>query len=156
MLLNMTNYLNLLDDYIILQVAPGYSYTILLHDKRIMSRMANPYRSNVPISYLEVKYPQANEVILTYIRQKMSTSMDNKHNPCTDKTEYELRLTLQHMRFGNLRLYSYAVILEIVGLIPCSKRLAASYFGITGGHKSMYPCARMIRYMVTLWTSEAT
>ena len=75
MLLNMTKYLNLLDDYIILQVAPGYSYTILLHDKRIMSRMANPYRSNVPISYLEVKYPQANDVILTYIRQKMSTAM---------------------------------------------------------------------------------
>ena len=82
---------SLLDQFIALQLAPGYYYTVLLHDKRIMSRMATPYRSEVPISYLDLKYPKANEIVLAYLRQKMSKAMNTKHSPCSDDTNYELR-----------------------------------------------------------------
>ena len=79
--------------YLILQVAPGYSYTIMLHDKRIISRMTYPHRSYVPVSYLEVDYPKANEIVFAFIRQKMSIAMDKENSPCNDDTEYNLRWT---------------------------------------------------------------
>ena len=53
--------------------------------------MATPYRSDVPISYLDLKYPKANEIVLTYLQQKMSRAINTKHSPCSDDTYYELR-----------------------------------------------------------------
>ena len=85
------NNYSLLDKLFALQLAPGHYYTVLLHDKRIVSRMATPYRSDVPISYLDLKCPKANEIVLAYLRQKMSKAMNTKHSPCSDNTNYELR-----------------------------------------------------------------
>ena len=81
----------LLDEYIALHVAPGYHYTVLLHDKRIMSRMAAPFHSEIPISYLDVEYPKANEIVLTYIRQKMLITIDKEDHTCNDDPKYSLR-----------------------------------------------------------------
>ena len=48
-------------------------------------------------------------------------------------------------------------ITEIAGLTACSKRQVASCPGTTGGQMTRkYPCAKIIRYMATLQTSEAT
>ena len=81
----------LVDEYIALQVATGYHYTVLLHDKRIMSRMAAPYQSEIPIAYLDLEYPKANEIVLTYIRQKMLIAMDKEDHTCNDDAKYSLR-----------------------------------------------------------------
>ena len=81
----------LLDQYVGLHVALDNHYTVLLHDKRIMSRMAAPYHSEIPISYLEVEQPKANEIVLSYIRQKMLISMDKEDHTCNDDTNYSLR-----------------------------------------------------------------
>ena len=81
----------LLDECVGLHMALEYHYTVLLHDKRIMSRMAAPYHSEIPISYLDVEQPRANEIVLSYIRQKMLITMDKEDHTCNDDTNYNLR-----------------------------------------------------------------
>ena len=89
---DLYNYLLFLAFYIGFQLAPGYSYTIMLHDKRFMSRMTTPFRRDVPVSYLEVKSPKANEMFYAYVRQKTSISMKGYDDrPCNDDSEYNLK-----------------------------------------------------------------
>ena len=85
----------ILDEYVGLHVALGYHYIVLLHDKRIMSRMAAPYHSEIPISYLDLEQPKANEIVHSYIRQKMLITMDKEDHTCNDDTNYNLRSICQ-------------------------------------------------------------
>ena len=57
-----------------------------------MSRTTTPFRKDVPVSYLEVESPKANEMNYAYVRQKMSIAMTHDDRPCIDDTEYNLRL----------------------------------------------------------------
>ena len=50
--------------------------------------MAAPYHSEIPITYLEVEQPKANEIVLSYIRQKMLITMDKDDHTCNDDTSW--------------------------------------------------------------------
>ena len=64
--------------------------------------MAAPYHSEIPITYLEVEQPKANEIVLSYIRQKMLITMDKGDHTCNDDTNYNLRSVCQYNQYFNV------------------------------------------------------